>query len=242
MFKLKQKKDLFMSADQYRIRHLVWMIQLLLLLAATSAIASPTSTRISPYRGRVYTQFAIGPALAFYTLHRELKEDVIYVDDDKKWWRFIGGGRNYDLSIAYVFRNGFMIGGDVAVIRSSGMNGLSERNERDDPRNPAGTFSIMHGPVVGFYPRADLGWYVQAHPALGYSSFSSDAPTGSFRAITGYEWPAGPSGTFGLNLAVELQWTKSEDEGRHSGIVFNSFHLPMFAMFNVCMKGFWDRR
>ena len=195
---------------------------------------------MSSFRGRVYTQFAIGPALAFYTLHRELQQDIVWVDNTKKWWRFIGGARNYDLSIAYVFDNGFILGGDVAVIRSSGMSSTSKRDDRDDPTNPAGTFSIMLGPVVGYYPRADLGWYVQAQPALGYSTFSSDAPTGSFRAITGYEWAAGPSGAFGLNAALEIQWTKSEEEGRYPDVIFDSVHLPIIGMLNICMKGFWD--
>lgn len=237
---LEQRKDLFMNGEKYRVRQVFWMIQLILLLAATTAAASPRSQWRSYFRGRAYTQFAIGPALAFYTLHRELKEDVSYVDNNKKWWRFIGGARNYDLQIGYVFRNGFTIGGYVAVVRSSGMSNLSDSRDRDIPGNPVGTFSIMTGPVVGFYPRGDLGWYVQAYHALGYSTFSTDAPTGSFRAITGYEWAAGPSGAIGLNVALEVQWTKSEEEGRNSDIVYDSFHLPLIAMLNVCMKGFWD--
>ena len=216
---------------------------LLLLTASTEVMALyRPQGGYAQYRGRAYTQFAVGPAITFYTLHRELQEEVPGIENKKKWWRFLGGSRNYDLSIAYTFDNGFILGGDLSLVRSRGVDGLQEMSKVGAPENPGEIYSIMLGPVVGFFVRPYLGWYIQFQPTLGYTTFSSDAPTVGLRTITGYEWPAGPAGAVGLSIAIEGQLTTSEDEGERASIKYDSVHIPLTAILGFCFKGFWNRK
>ena len=232
-----------MCLTKKRFVFMAGLVQLLLLTATFDVFAlyKPQGGYMH-YRDRVYTQFSIGPAITFYTMHRDLVDDVPGIDNQKKFWRFLGGARNYDLSIAYVFENGLILGGDLSLLRSHGMDALQNINKLYAPDNPGEVFSIMTSPVIGFYPKPYWGLSLLAQPLIGYSSFSTGAVTGGLRVTAGYEWPAGPSGAFGLSLALEGMISKNEIEGERSSIKYDVIHLPLSAMLNVCFKGFWDKR
>lgn len=232
-----------MHLKNHRILFAVCLFFLLLLAVPTNATAGINKFGPSQYRGRTFMQFSIGPAVTLYSRHRTVVDDNSNLeDDDKKWWRFLGIERNYGLSLAYVSRGGFIIGGEISAIRGRGMKKLNDKTSTTAPENPRRTFSIVSGPTIGFYPHPKHGWFVQFTPALGFSTFSINAPTGSLRAVTGYDWPAGPSGTFGMSLGFQFLWTKSEEEGIRPTLKYDSVHLPVVGMFNICLKGFMGNR
>ncbi|MBN2528705.1 MAG: hypothetical protein JXR76_20110 [Deltaproteobacteria bacterium] len=224
-------------------RNLMILVGLLLFLDTSSAMAGYKTYGLSLHRGRAFTSFAIGPAITFYRMHRELKEEVPGLEESKKdWWTFVGASRNYNLSMAYVFENGFILGGDIYLTRSRGMKGIDDMTQLNAPDNPGETFAIMSGPLFGYYPRPDVGWFILWQLAGGYSTLSDDAPALSLRSSTGYEWPAGPFGAFGMSLGLEALLTLSEENGAIPPSVYKSVHIPMSAMFNICFKAFWERR
>ncbi|MBN2716608.1 MAG: hypothetical protein JXX14_12195 [Deltaproteobacteria bacterium] len=220
------------------------LVQLALLTATTNdalALYRPAGG-FAHFRARAYTQFSLGPAITFYAMHRELVDPVPGVDNQKKWWRFLGGARNYDLSMAYVFENGLILGGDLSLLRSQGMSSLQDISIPYAPENPGEVYSVMLSPVVGFYPKPYLGLSLIAQPLIGYSTFAAGSATGGLRVSAGYEWPAGPSGAMGLSLAMEMMFSKTEMDGNRPTIRYDVVHLPVSAMLNICFKGFWDRR